>query len=72
LAWSSPRHCLGVQLRDPNNQRRNIVMGAMALLAGLAFARALTTSDSGAQFVYLLLGGVFLLILWAMYRWPDR
>jgi hypothetical protein len=47
-------------------------MGAMALLAGLAFARALTTSDSGAQFVYLLLGGVFLLILWAMYRWPDR
>ena len=47
-------------------------MGALALLAGLSFARALTAADGGAQFVYVLFGCVFLLILWAMYRWPDR
>lgn len=46
-------------------------MGAMALLSGLAFARAATASDGGAQFVYILLGCIFLLILWGMYRWPN-
>ena len=68
---ASPIRRSTMHARDPKGQRRNITMGAMALLAGLAFAHALMASNSADQFVNVLFGCVFLLILWAMYRRPN-
>ena len=30
-----------------------------------------STGIGGAEFVYVLLGCVFLPVLWSMYRWPN-
>jgi hypothetical protein len=30
-----------------------------------------STGIGGAEFVYVLLGSVFLPVLWSMYRWPN-
>ena len=46
-------------------------MGAMVLLAGIALRNAATASDRGAEFIFILLGCLLLLIAWGMYRWPD-
>jgi hypothetical protein len=60
-----------VQLGDPGDRRRRVAMGAWVLIAGLAFAKALTTSGV-AQFFLIAVGCVMLLAVWVGMRWGDR